>query len=394
MTSIRLKFRPSRRDIAKGVLYFQVSHQRATRLLTTGCHIRADEWNSAASAIISRTPDSEIANEHLRRELSRLRSIAHKFERNEEKFTADDIINAYKNSFADSLFPFMRKIISQMKSLNKPRTAETYNAALNSFTAFRNGVDIPLSDIDSDTMRAYEAFLKKRGVTKNTSSFYMRILRAAYNRAIDEEIIEQRNPFRHVYTGVDKTVKRAIPLRDIKKIKNLDLSGRKSLRLSRDLFMFSFYTRGMSFIDMAHLRKSDLRNGMLTYRRQKTGQQLSIRWERCMQEIVDRWKSACDSAHLLPIIGGEDDERAQYKRKLYYTNRKLKEIARMINLSTILTTYVARHSWASIARDKHIPLSVISEGMGHDSEATTQIYLASISSNAIDRANRLILKDL
>ena len=112
-----------------------------------------------------------------------------------------------------------------------------------------------LSDIDSDLMQLYEAYLHGKGAVRNTSSFYMRILRAVYNRALEKELMEQRNPFRHVYTGVDKTIKRAVPLSAIKRMKNLDLSLQPNLEFARDMFLFSFYTRGMSFVDMAHLKK-------------------------------------------------------------------------------------------------------------------------------------------
>ena len=203
-----------------------------------------------------------------------------------------------------------------------------------------------------------------------------------------------RNPFKHVYTGIDKTIKRSIPLKAIKQIKNLDLSLQPSLDFARDMFLFSFYTRGMSFIDMAYLKKKDLSNGILSYRRRKTGQQLFIRWEKCMQKIVDKYDTDYYSPYLLPILQYPHDNRNQYKNALYRTNKSLKEIAKMVRLSIPLSLYVARHSWASIAKSKNIPISVISEGMGHDSEMTTQIYLASLDSAVVDRANAQILKDL
>lgn len=136
-----------------------------------------------------------------------------------------------------------------------------------------------LNEIDSDLMTEYEAYLKSHGVAMNTVSFYNRILRAVYNRAVEKEMTVQRYPFKHVYTGIDKTVKRALPLKIIKRIKKLDLPLKSSLDFARDMFLFSFYTRGMSFIDMAYLKKKDLQNGILSYRRRKTGQQLFIKWE-------------------------------------------------------------------------------------------------------------------
>ena len=120
----------------------------------------------------------------------------------------------------------------------------------------------------------------------------MRCLRAVYNRAVEKELVVQRNPFKHVYTGIDKTVKRAVPLKIIRQIRELDLTLTPELDYAKDLFLFSFYTRGMSFVDMAYLKKKNLQNGVLSYRRQKTGQQLFIRWEKPMQEIVDKYDTS------------------------------------------------------------------------------------------------------
>ena len=163
---------------------------------------------------------------------------------------------------------------------------------------------------------------------------------------------------------------------------------------ARDMFMFSFYTRGMSFVDMAYLKKKDLQNGVLTYRRQKTHQLLFIKWEKPMQEIVDKYDTS-GSPYLLPIIRnvGKDDWR-QYKNAAHLVNSKLKKIGVQLGLNVPLTTYVARHGWASIAKSKNIPISTISEAMGHDSENTTRIYLASLDTSVVDKANSIILKSI
>ena len=223
----------------------------------------------------------------------------------------------------------------------------------------------------------------------------MRILRAVYNRAVEKELIEQKFPFKHVYTGIDKTVKRAVPLKTVKRIKEIDLKVKPHLDYARDMFLFSFYTRGMSFVDMAYLKKSDLKNGILTYRRRKTGQLLTVKWEKCMEEIVVKYESHSDTEYLLPIITVlHTDERIQYRNALCRVNIALKEIARLVGLALPLSMYCARHAWASIAKSKNIPIAVISEGMGHDSEETTRIYLASLDTSVVDKANSLILKDL
>ena len=288
----------------------------------------------------------------------------------------------------------MENIIIKLKQNGKVRTSETYTVTLNSFKKFRQDEDIMLDCLNSEIMEAYEAWHQQRGVAPNTISFYTRILRAVYNRAVEDEIIENRNPFRHVYTGVDKTVKRALPIAIIKKIKLLDLELIPALDFARDMFMMSFMLRGMSFIDMAYLKKTDLKNGYITYRRRKTGQQLTIEWTKEMQMLLDKYPEN-DSDYLLPIIRNTGtNERYTYRNVGYNINHNLKTIAKKVGITIPLTLYVARHSWASVAKAKGIPLSVISEGMGHDSEATTQIYLASLDTSVVDKANSLILKSL
>ena len=159
------------------------------------------------------------------------------------------------------------------------------------------------------------------------------------------------------------------------------------------MFLFSFYTRGMSFVDMSYLRRKDLSNGILTYRRHKTGQLLHIKWEACMQEIVNKYKNE-NSTFLLPIINTADveEQRKQYIYSAHNINRCLKKIGAMLGLSLPLTMYVARHTWASIAKQRNIPISVISDGLGHDSELTTRIYLSSLNNIEIDKANKMIMR--
>lgn len=185
-----------------------------------------------------------------------------------------------------------------------------------------------------------------------------------------------------------------VPAKIIRQIRDMDLSHDSSLEYARDLFMFSFYTRGMSFIDMAYLKKSNLQNGFLSYRRKKTNQQLVIKWEKPMQEIIDKYDTI-GSSYLLPIIlDAKTDERKQYKNAAQLVNSKLKKLGKQIGLPIPLTSYVARHAWASIARSKNIPLATISEAMGHDSESTTRIYLASLDTSVVDKANSIILNTL
>lgn len=403
MASVKVKFRPSSVNGKEGSIYYQVIHNRAVRQIKTDCRIFESEWDGKASAVAVPALASNERKNYLQSVASRiewdtkrLTAIIALIEKGNKGYTVDDIFMKFNRQVdGQSLFPFMQSVINQLKRLNRIRTSETYVATLTSFMKFRNGQDILLCEMDSDTMMLYEAWLKANGNCPNTTSFYMRILRAVYNRAVEKELTEQRHPFKHVYTGIDKTVKRAIPLKAVKRIKELDLTLKPHLDYARDMFLFSFYTRGMSFIDMAYLSKSDLKNGILTYRRRKTGQQLIIKWEKCMEEIVTKYEDRSATQYLLPIIiSSFANERVQYRNALYRVNTALKEVARLVNISIPLTMYCARHGWASIAKSKNIPLSVISEGMGHDSEETTRIYLSSLDTSVVDRANSLILKDL
>ena len=398
MASIKIKFRPSTIMGKEGVIYYQIIQNRVIRQLKTDYRIFAEEWNERTGLIVltsSRGHYLQSIEERIEWDIKRLQLIINHFESKQIRHSADDVVSFFQNQAKElSLFYFMRSIIALLKQMGKLRTSETYRAALKSFMQFRENKDLLLDEITSDMMLMYEAFLRNKGITKNSSSFYMRILRAVYNRAVEKELTQQRFPFKRVYTGIDKTVKRAIPLKMIKQIKNLDLSQNPTLDFARDMFLFSFYTRGMSFIDMAYLKNKDLANGMLTYRRRKSGQKLFIKWEKCMQEIVDKYDTMYNS-YLLPIIKNPNiNERKQYENALRLVNNKLKDIAEIIHLQMPLSTYVARHAWASIAKSKNIPISVISEGMGHDSEMTTQIYLSSLDTSAVDRANELVLKEL
>ena len=399
MASIKVKFRPSTNESKEGTIYYQIIQNRVIRQLKTDYRLFMHEWNEDENAINttngSRLHHLQSIEERIDWDIKRLQNIIKQLENKRVKYTADDIISTFqKQANEQSLFNFMQGVIAQLQQMGKQRTSETYRCTLKSFMQFRENKDILLADIDSDLILMYEAYLRGRGLTKNSTSFYMRILRAVYNRAVEKDLITNRNPFKHVYTGIDKTIKRAIPLKAIKQIKNLDLSLQPSLDFARDMFLFSFYTRGMSFIDMAYLKKKDLSNGILSYRRRKTGQQLFIRWERCMQEIVDKYDNQ-QSEFLLPIIKRADkDNRLQYQSALRFVNNHLKSVVALLNIGITISMYTARHSWASIAKSKNIPISVISEGMGHDSEMTTQIYLASLDNAVVDRANAQILKDL
>ena len=291
-----------------------------------------------------------------------------------------------------SLFNYTEALITRYHNLSQHRTAETYTATLNSFKKFRTNIDLYLNEINPPLLESYRSFLRHNNLSPNTISFYLKHLKSIYNKAVNEELIVDRKPFKQLTTATEKTAKRAISLHTIKQLKVLDCSHYPSECFARDMFLFSFYTRGMSFIDIAYLQKKNLKGDMLFYRRRKTNQQLAIHWEPCMQEIMKNYLSDPSSPYLFSIIKESDNNpQKQYKNAQFLINRHLKNIGKRLGLCQPLTMYCARHSWASIAYNEGIPLSVISEGMGHDSEKTTRIYLTSLKTEVVDNANRKIL---
>ena len=314
---------------------------------------------------------------------------------------------ARNNKTSETLFKFMNHLITLLHHNGQHRTMQHYKATLNSFKRYRANRDIALRDLSAEEMRSYEAHLKNVSkVCSNTSSFYLRTLRATYNKAVEQRLTPQKHPFRNVYTGIAKTRKRAIPTASISKIKHLafpqDLTHNQEF--ARDTFLLCFYLRGISFIDLAHLRKSDLREGYLHYTRSKTGQRLTVRWEKEMQRLLDKYQSSnTTSPYLFPLLvdtGCSSQTKAvvskQEEQRLYHNaeariSYHLKQLGAKLGIRDKLTLYVARHSWATAARDNNVSISVISEALGHHSEATTQIYLRTIQTSEVDDANAKIL---
>lgn len=377
---------------------FQLIYGRTVRRITSRYKIFAGEWNGEVGRIALPTPSSPryahlvSVESALQWELNRLQRMVQE----SVPVNLDEIAANFSSGIGtmDSVFNFIRRQIHHKEQIGKVRSSETYRSMLNSFTCFRKGVDLTFDMMDGMLMELYEAWMRKCGLTRNSTSFYMRILRTNYKLAVEKGVTPDRHPFRKVYCGIDKTVKRSLPFSEIKKISALDLSRKPSMDFARDMFMFSFCTRGMSFIDMAYLKKADLNNGCLAYRRKKTGQLMMIEWTKQMQDIIDKYKSD-GTSYLLPIITREDgSERRQYQNQMRKINRLLKDIANRAGLPLSLSMYYARHSWATIARGRDVPLAVISEGLGHDSETTTQIYLDSIKSSEVDKVNRMILEGL
>lgn len=403
MTTIKLKFRPSSVQGAMGTLYYQVIHKRSVKWISTEYHVYAEEWNEDRSVLViqsgsKRKADLLLLQSVLDWEMKQREEIVRDLEADRMDYTLEILCNRFAGiPKQKTVFTFLQEQISRQERMKRLGTAKTYASAYLRFKEFRTGSDLTFDQLTPDMIKEYEAWLTNRGLMQNTIRFYLRTLHTLFNKAVYEGLMtEDKRFFRRVHLSYVKTTKRAISDVDIRAIQKLKLASGSIMEFARDVFMFSFYMRGMAFVDIAFLKKCDLKNGMLSYCRRKTNQHLTVAWECEQQEIVERYAHLTEgSLYMFPIINKTDGtEYKQYQRMQENINRALKKIGDMIGLKLPLTTYVARHSWASIARNINIPISVISEGMGHQSYKTTQVYLDTIDTSTINEANRSIIRKI
>ena len=278
-------------------------------------------------------------------------------------------------------------VIEKWKQDKSPSTNANYLTALRSLKTFTENQEIDLNGLNEPLIKAYEHWLRSRNVCLNTISCYMRSLRSLYH-----QLGGKGDPFSAVFTGSERTEKRAISIEDVRKIRLLKLQKGSRIDLTRDIFLFCVYALGMPFVDMAHLRKHNLRNGAIVYMRHKTQQTIRVPLEPCMTDIIQKYAND-DSDYLFPIIRSLDPKKAyrQYQVSLGVYNKNLKELSQMAGIKTNLTSYVVRHTWASLAYEKNVDLSVISKALGHTDTQTTQIYIREINDERLATANRSLL---
>ena len=309
---------------------------------------------------------------------------------------------------------FLNTEIERQRQNGHISIANNYGSAAHSFSRFlktRKKADLSLKKVTSLLVSDYEAWLQTCGLCRNTTSFYLRALQSVYHKAVRLGMVEDRQPFSGTYRGVARTAKRAINASDIRLLRTLDIGhallssgeykiGRRlekiqyNLEFARDIFIFCFCARGLTFVDLAHIRKSDINGNQLVYVRRKTKQRIEVQVEPMMQAVLDRYPSHTD--YLLPILtktGAPEDIYQQYRYALGRYNACLETLGIMLG-GVKLTSYVSRHSWASAAHQHKVPLSVISQSMGHDSEKTTEIYLKSLECNVINKTNHDLLNNV
>lgn len=396
MATIKVKLRPSSVEGRAGTIFYQVTHRRVTQRITTEIRLHPYDWDAGHGLVSVNVVDRSVIQNRIDSDTALLKRIIKDFDKSGINYSAGDVVRHYKSpENRVMVLDFMQNQVHMMRSANRLGTAQNYEKTMKNFSEFLGGVNLPFSAMTEQLIVNYNAFLVQRGMVRNSISFYMRIMRAVYNKAVRQKLVEQSHPFTEVYTGIDHTRKRAVSESVISQLYKLNLPEGTPLALARDIFIFSYCTRGMAFVDIAFLKMENVQNGVISYARRKTGQLLSIRIEPDIQRIIDRYASVL-SPYIFPILTSIETKSAykEYQAAINSHNRLLRRLSEMLPGDCKLTSYTSRHSWATAARNHNIPISVISAGMGHASEHTTQIYLTMLENSVIDDANQGLIKSL
>ena len=313
---------------------------------------------------------------------------------------------------ATKLLAFLELEVESLNRRNQLGLAENYRYSGNSFRDYLSTLhrqDVPLSRVSAELLIAYQQWLWDKGIQRNTSAFYLRNLHAVYNKAVAQGLVTDRKPFRLVQTNITHTEKRAVSPELIRDISTLDIPGGlvrlgqdprkkpflrmlRELTFSRDTFIFCFCARGLTYVDFAYLKRENIQHGCIVYERRKTGQHLKVEIQPQMQAFIDKYAVA-RGPYLFPVLTSTDVKEAhkQYNSAIRRYNKHLNRLSKILGLDLPLTSYVSRHSWATAAYHADLPVSHISEGMGHTSEKTTRIYLKSLERSKIDLENKRLL---
>jgi integrase/recombinase XerD len=383
-------------------IVIRLTHRRNSRYVATDCYSNKANWNEDGEYLRANQNDDKAEvrriNEKIQKKKAELTSIINrldKFNELEELSIQELRDKLIKKPIKETFRSYTTKIINELKRKGKFGNAQVYEQAINFIERNTNGRDYELERVNLSLLKHLEIEHIAKGYSFNSLSFYLRTIRAIINRAIREKLLSRdKYPFEYYTIRETKTKKRALRKGDIEKIRDIALIPETTLWHSRNYFMFSFYNIGMNFVDIAHLKMKNIIDGRIVYTRAKTGKEYSIFIMQPTAAILEHYinnKEADD--YVFPIIKQNSLElqRIDVQNGLRNLNHSLRDIAKMCGIEAKVTSYVARHSWASIANRLDVPIRIISGGMGHEDIKTTQIYLDDVDNEEVDIANQLIL---
>ena len=314
-------------------------------------------------------------------------------------------MNVERKNAKDDLRLYMPEVIGMLKREGKFPAMHVYACTLRSYEKFcaeerhpKNATaSLSMQEIFTpERLREYEDWLAGQQSSPNTISTYMRTLQAVYNRWMSPGI-EGYNPvlFKDVYTKVESRTKRALTAEQMEQLRNTDFSV-LTLRQQQVLtyFLLMFMLRGMPFIDLAHLRKSDLRNRRITYRRHKTGKLMVVDVPPDAMRLLQKYRDKTDSEYLFPLLHGGlfmEEHHHRYQETLRHFNREVARLMKQLLPGVSVSSYTARHTWATLAYHSGVPVGLISQSLGHSSIRVTMTYLKPFDAEVIDRINRQVI---
>lgn len=285
-----------------------------------------------------------------------------------------------------------RSVVEQLRPARSASTVDNYCTALRSLERFLRSEHRPGAMLSRAVVERYDRWLDAQGVGVGTRSCYLRSLRALLRRVVGQQ--RGAAAFATVFTGNAPTRHRALTVQAVRRLRALDVGRDTGLSLSRDVFLFSLFALGMPFVDVALLRWRDLSGGYFVYHRRKTGAEVRVRLEPCMREIVERWRSP-HSDRVFPLVAEGLEGAAwvrAYRRALARYNARLHRLARLLHLREGLSSYTARHTWATMAWARGMDLQLISTAMGHRSPRATMVYIARREHAQVARMNKKVLE--
>lgn len=402
-TSIKLRLNTARctRD-EMYPLVFQVLRGGRKRVISLGVSLRK-EWFDKTAEQVMRLPSGCGGLKRMREINSRIRTIRTVLENIVQELATkypDYGVEAVSERYRrrqdlHCFFTFVEQEKRQLEVTGRYNTAGQYESLRNSVARYCVYAGWPerllLNQITSAFIVDYKKYLERTGLKKSSVSTYLSLLRAVYNRARRIGIVTGDETVFHgsIPRGAP-TEKRAVKAGIIRKLMQAELASFPSLARTRDVFMISLYLEGMALRDIMNLKRTDIRNGVITYRRSKTGSILRVRIVPELQELIDKYRT--DDSYLFPfLLSDKKHDHKNYKSVLRRINRHLHKLEVLLDIPFHLTMYVARHSWASLAQECDVPIEKISQALGHTSTKTTQIYLKGFNYHVIDEVNRRVI---
>jgi len=379
-------------------LVLRITKDRKRKYQYLGISVKPQHWDFTRNKPKPNYPNKELITKIILEKEKEYNEKILELEARQKDFTAASLVeNPSTRASLKTVGEFYQEIITDLEEAGKVGNRNIYRDSLNYIKTFTgNKLNFPFSDIDVSWLRRYERFFIKKGCKDTTISLQFRTLRSAYNKAIEARAASKKHyPFdEYKVSKFDTTTrKRAISKEELKRIIELDLSGQDStLQFGRDIFVFSYLTGDINFTDIANLKAENIVKGRVEYKRQKTGKFISIVLQREAREILDFYASRqLKSDYLFPVLDVKKHVTPSQKQNrihkvLRQVNESLATIGQLAGIDTRLTTYVARHTFASVLKKSGVNVALISEALGHSDLTTTRIYLDSFDNTQLDAA--------